>query len=298
MLVPDPGPEVLQAEQARQVLEALIPKLRNVAASAPVVFGQAASSGSTSPNDSRLGWPTSDEVEEARQWLVATGFGPSAERLCGLWDEFIVRGTNCMLDIATEGERDEEWETQLLRNLFGYVRPELVLAKEDSAQLRKDRVGLLVVSVTRLAEFCEEVVGRLKSLCAGGAAQQGKGNGGKDPPRGAQDKDPPITQAVHSPDFHSVNWFGTEYTFTPNQAACVKLLWEAWDQGTPEVGGDYLIETADIQSSSKRMDTVFREHPAWATMIVPGEKKGNYRLAKPGHNAPGKNLPARAKRRT
>lgn len=39
----------------------------------------------------------------------------------------------------------------------------------------------------------------------------------------------------HSPDFRSVRWFGESYTFTENQALRVKLLWENWERGTPDV---------------------------------------------------------------
>lgn len=48
-------------------------------------------------------------------------------------------------------------------------------------------------------------------------------------------------EAKHSPDFRSVNWFGTEYHFTATQAACVSVLWDAWTNGTPEIGGDTLL---------------------------------------------------------
>lgn len=83
--------------------------------------------------------------------------------------------------------------------------------------------------------------------------------------------------ARHSPDFRSVQWFGTSYTFTPGQAAVVKILWEAWENGTPEVGGDYLVENAGLQSS--RLSDLFRGHPAWDKMLVQGGERGVYRLA-------------------
>lgn len=70
----------------------------------------------------------------------------------------------------------------------------------------------------------------------------------------------------HSPDFRSVHWFGTPYTFSPTQAAIVKALWEAWESGTPEVGTSALLEAAD--STSERVDHLFRDHPAWGELIV------------------------------
>ena len=89
---------------------------------------------------------------------------------------------------------------------------------------------------------------------------------------------------AHSPDYRSVNWFGREFTFTSTQAACVKVLWEASKNKTPDVGGHTVLESVDVHSI--RLDHVFRSngripHPAWGVMIVVGETKGSYRLAPP-----------------
>lgn len=120
--------------------------------------------------------------------------------------------------------------------------------------------------------------------------------------RGKADQLAPVTHdekaARHSPDFRSVHWFGTDYTFAGNQAACVRILWEAWENGTPDVGADYLIEAADIQNNTQRIDTVFRNNSAWDRMIVPGKRKGSYRLQEPRAKPAGKKSTARAKRRT
>lgn len=89
--------------------------------------------------------------------------------------------------------------------------------------------------------------------------------------------------ARHSPDYRSVDWFGQSYTFTTTQAACVAALWEAWEQGTPTMGQEAVLEAAG--SSARRLDHVFRDgesqpHPAWGTMIVPAGR-GSYRLCEP-----------------
>lgn len=86
--------------------------------------------------------------------------------------------------------------------------------------------------------------------------------------------------STHSMDFRSVNWFGTIYEFTQNQAAIVSRLWEAWESGSPVVGDEALREAADC--SSERLDLVFRDSPAWGTMIVPGQTRGSRRLSPPG----------------
>jgi hypothetical protein len=87
-----------------------------------------------------------------------------------------------------------------------------------------------------------------------------------------------LDSARHSPDFRSVHWFGTDYTFTANQAACVKTLWQAWKNGTPGVGKETLLSDADART--ERVDHIFRDNPAWKTMIC-ASAKGVYRLCPP-----------------
>lgn len=87
-------------------------------------------------------------------------------------------------------------------------------------------------------------------------------------------------QARHSPDYRTVHWCGVEHHFTPNQAAVVKNLWDAWESGTPEMSQAALLEAANSQQN--RLSHVFRNHKgllhmAWDTMIV-SPRKGIYRL--------------------
>lgn len=91
----------------------------------------------------------------------------------------------------------------------------------------------------------------------------------------------PKGAAVHSPDFRSVRWHGTEYSFTGNQAACVKVLWDAWQNGASDVGDEMLLNAVDAASPPRSLRDVFRDHPAWGTMIVAGGSKGSHRLAEP-----------------
>lgn len=92
------------------------------------------------------------------------------------------------------------------------------------------------------------------------------------PPSAAKSKKAAVK---HSPDFRSVVWFGEPYTFTPTQAAIVEKLWEAWEDDCPGVGQVALLEA--VGSDSNRLRDVFKDHPAWGTMIVSGAK-GMYRL--------------------
>lgn len=96
-------------------------------------------------------------------------------------------------------------------------------------------------------------------------------------------------RARHSPCFRSVYWYGTSYAFTGNQAACVKLLWEMWENDTPDVSHEKLVETAEVSMETGRVVDIFKinvagkstKHPAWGTMIVSGTTKGICRLQEP-----------------
>ena len=83
----------------------------------------------------------------------------------------------------------------------------------------------------------------------------------------------------HSQDFRSVHYFGNDYVFTKMQAPIVKLLWEAREAGTPDVGAETLLETVDAKSS--RLVDIFRGCTAWGTLIVDGKTKGAKRIADP-----------------
>src|SRR5262249_35115404 len=82
----------------------------------------------------------------------------------------------------------------------------------------------------------------------------------------------------HSPDFRSVCWFGTEYSFTADQAAIVKILWEAWGTKAPDIGQETLKIGAEVQS---RLVHLFKNHPAWKKFIVKGGTRGTFRLNPP-----------------
>jgi len=74
----------------------------------------------------------------------------------------------------------------------------------------------------------------------------------------------------------------TIYSFTTNQAPVVRLLYEHWQAGTPDVGDETLLFSVDPEAPPARLSTLFRDHPAWGTMIVAGGSKGTHRLSTPG----------------
>src|SRR5438309_10371260 len=80
----------------------------------------------------------------------------------------------------------------------------------------------------------------------------------------AENVDANEQSARHSPDFRSVHWFGTDYEFSKAHAACVEVLWMAWENGTPTVCNKTVVASADVVSD--RLDLVFRGNPAWGAM--------------------------------
>jgi len=87
---------------------------------------------------------------------------------------------------------------------------------------------------------------------------------------------------AHSGDYHSVRWHGQKYTFSHQQAAVVALLWAEYENGTPDLSQEHLLDKSG--SNGGRLRDVFREngamHAAWGTMIVES-RKGVFRLSEP-----------------
>lgn len=97
-----------------------------------------------------------------------------------------------------------------------------------------------------------------------------------------EDSDTAFTKSVEGeftagPDFRSVRNKGVLYSLRPSQASCVQILYEAYLKETPEVSGDYILEK--IGYNSKRLSDLFKKHPAWGTLIIPGRTKGTYQLS-------------------
>ena len=93
-------------------------------------------------------------------------------------------------------------------------------------------------------------------------------------------------EAVHNEDFTMVRWYGTEYTFAVGvQASAVEALWKEWAKTRLGLHQDTIRKAIDTERDSFRMDTAFRNHPAWGTMIKRlGD--GRYRLATPSPEPP------------
>lgn len=80
----------------------------------------------------------------------------------------------------------------------------------------------------------------------------------------------------HSPDYISVKWKEETFTFTSRQAQVVEILHKGFLNGTPDVGQAYILE--NLGSPNSRLKDTFKNHSAWGTFIVPGEKRSTRRL--------------------
>lgn len=90
-----------------------------------------------------------------------------------------------------------------------------------------------------------------------------------------------LPEVTHSPDFRSVRWFGETYSFTERQAPMVKVLFNAWKLGVPDVGKETLLRAIDHAFPPSRLDNQFRGNSAWKSLIVPGATRGTYCFREP-----------------
>ena len=88
----------------------------------------------------------------------------------------------------------------------------------------------------------------------------------------------PESDFLASPDYRSVVFHGETIPLSPMQAAAVRILNEAFERGTPEVGADYVLER--IESRSLRLRDVFKGagSRAWGRLIIYGQGKGTVRI--------------------
>lgn len=98
-----------------------------------------------------------------------------------------------------------------------------------------------------------------------------------------------LKQCSHSSDFTSVVWRGQSYAFRKGQQAeSIKVLWKAYESGTPTLSQETIGERIGSSSDSFELRKVFRyrvkgdyvQHPAWRTMIT-SPNKGIFSLKSP-----------------
>ena len=90
------------------------------------------------------------------------------------------------------------------------------------------------------------------------------------------------SQASHDPKFRNVTWFGEEFSFSPQQAKCVEVLWRFWMQHTPIIREEMVLEVAGLKA--RTLKEVFSSGPgkcAWGRMIDAGDHRGTVHLLVP-----------------
>jgi len=83
----------------------------------------------------------------------------------------------------------------------------------------------------------------------------------------------------HSDDYRSVRLSGIGYALTANQAAIVKCLHDAHAGKHPDVAKARLLSA--IGSKTSEVRNSFKKSPLWKTLVIPGERRGTYRLNLP-----------------
>jgi hypothetical protein len=82
---------------------------------------------------------------------------------------------------------------------------------------------------------------------------------------------------THSEDYRSVTVRGDTYTLTSEQAAMIQILYEAHENGNPDLSIAYILEQLDKKSS--RWQDTFKSNPkAKEALVKSGARKGTLRL--------------------
>ncbi len=83
-----------------------------------------------------------------------------------------------------------------------------------------------------------------------------------------------------SSDFRSITKDGKKYSLTTKQTGAIKVLCEAYLNGTPEISESHILERAGSKSerSGALKDLFKRNKEAFDNLIVPGKRRGLYGL--------------------
>ena len=80
----------------------------------------------------------------------------------------------------------------------------------------------------------------------------------------------------HTVDYGTVRWRHEEYYLTPLQAKVVRVLHAEQRKGFRELRGSAILK--EIDTYSRSFSDLFKGSPAWKTLVLPGSKRGSYRL--------------------
>jgi len=99
----------------------------------------------------------------------------------------------------------------------------------------------------------------------------------RDPERSIRNHNSAVKEFVPAGDYRSVLFEGKEHTLTLNQATIIKTLHQAHKEGHSTVGKAAVL--AAIGTETSRVRDSFKKSSLWGTLIIPGEKRGTYKLS-------------------
>lgn len=148
--------------------------------------------------------------------------------------------------------------------------------REMGAAIHRDRTrfDMSMWSREQSAQYLQQRLGAAGPSSAGPASGSQKKGGQRTPvvAPGLPIADQDVREFAHAEDFAWIIWCGQRFTFKKgNQAESIKQLWAAWEKSGKRDGCGLGEETigARIESANSafRLAHVFREHPAWGTVI-------------------------------
>ena|SRR2546425_3441635 len=80
----------------------------------------------------------------------------------------------------------------------------------------------------------------------------------------------------YSDDFRDIEWQGRSFFLSPRQADVVRLLYRAYEHGTPQLSDSFICK--ELHTPSSRLRDTFRKSKAWGTLIVNGSRPGMLNL--------------------
>jgi hypothetical protein len=176
----------------------------------------------------------------------------------------------------------EMMHSRLFMRLYSWPRSSLwgeTARLEDMIRLLQDRkLHMLVAYATQSDSGCSnEILTSVPGESLGEGVQKTNEEMPGEKTIAAQTAThvPPLAARTHSDCFASVTWDGEPFTFTPSQAAVVKCLWMAMENGNSVITETSLLEKAGTSGNAIRH--LFRsngiQHKAWGKMII---KSGKY----------------------
>lgn len=79
-----------------------------------------------------------------------------------------------------------------------------------------------------------------------------------------------------SEDYCSITYRGVPYILTKNQRKIIKLLHEAYIEGTPALSKGALLSA--IEAETSRVRDSFKNSPLWRTLVISNGRRGTYSL--------------------